>query len=126
MKKAYPRDNAQKGGSKQGSYSGGGRGGYGNYGGVYPSYYPTYAYPYGELSLCVCVCVCVCVRACCLVGARGWLVISFKNLTLLSAAGGAFRKMKTVTLNCLQMKSYLSASATGNIKCDLGISLSDS
>jgi hypothetical protein len=47
VKKAYPRDNAQKGGSKQGSYSGGGRGGYGNYGGVYPSYYPTYAYPYG-------------------------------------------------------------------------------
>ena len=36
----------------------------------------------------VCVCVCVCV------GVRGWLVISFKSLSLLPA-GGAFGRMKT-------------------------------
>ena len=77
---------------------------------------------------CVCVCVCVCVYVCvCVspVGVRGWLVISFKSLSLLPA-GGAFGRMKTETLSCSQVKSYLSASTTGNIKCDLGISLSDS
>ena len=75
---------------------------------------------------CVRVCVCVCVRVCvCPVGVRGWLVILFKSLSLLPA-GGAFGRMKTGTLSCLQVKSYPSASTTGNIKCDLGISLSDS
>ena len=68
-----------------------------------------------------CVCVCVCER----VDVRGWLVISFKSLSLLPA-GGAFGRMKTGTLSCLQVKSYLSASTTGNIKYDLGITLSDS
>ena len=67
--------------------------------------------------MCVCVCVVVVVR--------GWLVISFKSLSLVPA-GGSFGRMKTGTLSCLQVKSYLSASTTGNIKCDLGISLSDS
>ena len=66
------------------------------------------------------VCVCVCVS-----GVSGWLVISFKSLSLLPA-GGAFGRMKTGTLSSLQVKSYLSASTTGNIKYDLGISLSDS
>ena len=41
-------------------------------------------------------------------------------------ASGAFGRMKTVTLSSLQVKSYLSASTTGNIKYDLGISSSDS
>ena len=50
----------------------------------------------------------------CPVGVRGWLVITFKSLSLLSA-GGAFRRMKPGTLNGLQVKSYLSASTTGNI-----------
>ena len=70
----------------------------------------------------MCMCVCVCVSSWC---KRGWLVISFKSLSLLPA-GGAFGRMNTGTLSCLQVKSYLSASTTGNIKCDLGISLSDS
>ena len=72
---------------------------------------------------CVCVCVCVCVYH--PVGVRGWLVITFKSLSLLPA-GSAFRRMKNETLSFLQVKSYLSASTTGNIKYDLGISLSDS
>ena len=71
------------------------------------------------------VCVCVCVCTCCPVGVRGWLIISFKSLSLLPA-GSAFGRMKTGTLSSLQVKSYLSASTTGNINCDLGISLSDS
>ena len=33
--------------------------------------------------------------------------------------------MKTGTLSCLQVNSYLSASTTGNIKYDLGISFYD-
>ena len=74
----------------------------------------------GFISVCMCVCVCVCVS-----GVSGWLVISFKSLSLLPA-GGAFGRMKTGTLSSLQVKSYLSASTTGNIKYDLGISLSDS
>ena len=72
--------------------------------------------------MCVCVCVCVCV---CPVGVSGWLVVSYEILSLLPA-GGAFKGMKGVTLSSLQIKSYLSASTTGNIKYDLGISLSDS
>ena len=71
---------------------------------------------------CVCMCVCIYIRP---VGVRGWLVIPFKSLSLLPA-GGAFGRMKTGTLSYLQVKSYLSASTTGNIKYDLGISLSDS
>ena len=97
-----------------------------------------------KVRMCVCVCVCVCacarvcvcaracVRACvhacvCVLSSwcEGWLVISFKSLSLLPAVG-AFGRMKTGTFSCLQVKSYLSASTTGNIKCDLGISLSDS
>ena len=68
---------------------------------------------------CVCVCVCVCA------GVRGWLVISFKSLSLLPT-GGAFVRMKTGTLSSLQVRSYLSRLTTGNIRCDLGISSSDS
>ena len=65
--------------------------------------------------------MCVCV--CCPVGVRGWLVISFKSLSLLPA-GGAFGRMKTGTLSCLQVKSYLSASTTGNNKYDLPMGIS--
>ena len=64
----------------------------------------------------MCVRVCVCVRPVCV---RGWLVLSFKSLSLLPA-GGAFRGMKTVTFRSLQVKSYLSASTTGNIKYAFG------
>ena len=75
---------------------------------------------------CLCVCVCACVCVCmCPAGVRGWLVISFKSLSLLPA-GGAFGRMKTGTLSSLPVKAYLSASTTGINKYDLGISLSDS
>ena len=56
---------------------------------------------------------------------RGSLVISFKSLSL-RPGGGASGRMKTGTLSSLQVKSYLSALTTGNIKCDLSISQSDS
>ena len=72
--------------------------------------------------VCVYVCVCVCV---CPVGLSGWLVVSYESVSLLSA-GGAFKGMKSVTLSSLEVKSFLSASTTGNIKYVLGISLSDS
>ena len=75
--------------------------------------------------VCVCVCVCACVRVCCPASVRGWLEISLKSLSLLPASD-VFEKMITGTLSCLQVKSYLSASTTGNVKYDLGISLSDS
>ena len=51
--------------------------------------------------------VCVCVS--------GWLVVSYESLSLLPA-GGASKGMKAVTLSSLQVKSFLSASTTGNIK----------
>ena len=54
--------------------------------------------------VCVCVCLCVCVCVCCPVGVRGWLVISFKSLSLLPA-GGTSRRIKIGTL--MQVKSYL-------------------
>ena len=64
--------------------------------------------------VCVCVCVCMCMYVCvcvyvyicvcvCPVGVRGWLVISFKSLSLLPA-GGAFGRIKTGTVSCLQVK----------------------
>ena len=53
------------------------------------------------------------------------IVVSYESLSLLPA-GGAFKGIKAVTLSSLQVKSYLSASTTGNIIYDLGISLSDS
>ena len=67
----------------------------------------TYVCVRARVCVCVCVCVCACVHVC-PVGVRGWLVISFKGLCLLPG-GGAFIRMKTGTLSCLQVKSYLSA-----------------
>ena len=85
-------------------------------------------------SVCVCVCVCVCVYVCvyavsvcvCVlpVGVSGLLVVSYVSLSLLPA-GGVFKGRSAVTLSSLQVKAYLSASTTGNINYDLGISLSD-
>ena len=48
------------------------------------------------------------------VGVSGWLVVSYESLSLLPA-GSVFEGMKAVTLSSLQVKSYLSASTTGNI-----------
>ena len=61
----------------------------------------------------------------CSVGMSGWLVISREAYSLFQASG-AFKGMKTGTLINLEVKSYLSALTTGNIKYDWGISLSDS
>ena len=61
--------------------------------------------------LCVCVCVCVCVCACvCVFGVRGWLVISFKSLSLLPAGAWYFWKDENWNIQLLTGDIYIPVS----------------